>query len=685
MRKATQIYVNPLNLEKDFVKTSHNLYRQNKAIDVLDMDILKLIKSSKKGDRFNIEEIRKKVAEFMQIVNNVLNKLEKEKREVESLEYQKLIRIYNWIKIELRKKNIVSKEIGEIQSKVLYYIRDDVNQFLKASKRLYHDKEPRGYYLTKIHGTGFLDRIGKRLGRKLEREEMKETILESKIGEAISAIPDNPSGKDIENLKKKINDLFRSYLKSFNMILRIEIDIDVEEARRLHKIEQYINFLKKISQKDFQEQIQQLMVLRYRVNEWVKQDYGEASRLKIMVDNVLNLEVNIKKIAEFTDDFSHIMSWPLNIGTSHGTIYIDSLKHNNKGLVLFHGFLGNNFGLDLFAKRCANRGYTVLSLNLPLHHLDKSHFRLGIASEYVLTGANYLRTKCKVSKVGVVAHSAGAASSMFAACNYNHKLELEIYWLVEKIIELIKDNEGIIKKYYNKKEDVRTLDKTLAPFEEPYTKLKRDILESIKSGTLNNAKIDAFVFLAAPRDMSTTLPGVDLLRRFSPVTVKKIFNIVQGGFVKEMAREGNPMNWQGNKEGYIIWQHFYLKFEDMHSFAKYLLNIKNPCDYMNLINYFASLPNEKENARFINYFRRKYIYDIPKLFMYGTLDMMVRPFFSEKGKLESVYSMFGNHQIIRIKGMAHFLNKDKFELQSSYGLQSSKIAHTIFNFLDQNL
>ena len=118
--------------------------------------------------------------------------------------------------------------------------------------------------------------------------------------------------------------------------------------------------------------------------------------------------------------FEDILIIPYNAYGIVGTVYGKKGVPAIKGLVVIHGMWSTREELDFFNKRLADQGYYVYAINLPGHGEDLSNFDIALASEYVSTAVQVLRLS-GIKKVGVIGHSAGAVSALFAVCGYNRK------------------------------------------------------------------------------------------------------------------------------------------------------------------------------------------------------------------------------------------------------------------------
>ncbi len=110
---ANMIYLAPEKSGSGFIKSSYDLNKPEKAVDILDRNIKKIIDKIKKDNKKFIdkESIKAKIREYIENVQLILAKLEEQKKITETEEYQKLQILYNLIERELKKRKLVSSEI----------------------------------------------------------------------------------------------------------------------------------------------------------------------------------------------------------------------------------------------------------------------------------------------------------------------------------------------------------------------------------------------------------------------------------------------------------------------------------------------------------------------------------------------------------------------------------------------
>ena len=445
--------------------------------------------------------------------------------------------------------------------------------------------------------------------------------------------------------------------------------------------------------------------------------WKKASNRRIASANDLTKDI-IKYENLRLNSFEEIVSESLNIGQIRGSLYAKKGVSNFKaGIVTAHGIYGTRKGLEVFSKRLAMLGFLVYAFDMPGHVLDEANkngagdLNYGMISEYILHSVQILATidakvvlstengkfriaisdaGRKIRKVGVVGHSLGAAGAAFACYNYTVQ--------IEKIVESLGTEESKTRlsifdlltnlnktSIISEREEIENeLEKRYKDIEGSYKKIRLEIFQSLKNNRFNNAGIDAIVLASPP----TTL-------KILPTPLLKTLKMIPNRILKPMTKN--------------------LVLDQKGKLVDYLINVKNPADYLGLI-WFFSKPrgehvkivnaeimrrfkgpkSEIEKIRgnaikdepitdFIRAYKKRVIDPIPKLLVYGSLDYLTGAMF-ERGrkKIEDVYSLSGNLTTKLIYGKSHFLNP-KWQIDSPDGLKSDKASKIIIDFLETTL
>jgi len=501
-----------------------------------------------------------------------------------------------------------------------------------------------------------------------------------------------PSSRDFDDIAKRISKFIDDYAESlnkdFNDFLDIELDIEIEEARKLHRIDHYLNFLKMAG--NFEDLAKKLNELKENAQKWIYQDSVDAKTLIRYANAVDYGLLALKKSkAAANDPFPGILA--VNIPINFDGIRVNGiLMHSkdkpkpNRAVVLVHGAFSSKKAMVTLGKRLASQGYWVYSIDLTSHGESLEKLNLGRSSEYILATVKWFRLN-GFKNVGVIGHSLGGVITLFALSGYNTKIESNFYdrvTLLQKLIDkLSKDSSQGEVDYSKHKYDMIRMS-------EEFTKLKMEVLQGMKSAREGIGKIDAAVFLGIPRTVQFVLkPWQSNILKRIPKFVMKILtkNIVNPGRIKKWVRQGGeqtPTHGILTENDVQFWG---AVIADVKYTFTYTSEVKNPYDYLALIDFICDKTKNQDNkAQFFNYFRNM-IRATPKLYFYGLSDQLLKPM---EGKnmleLEGHYRSFGATEIVRYPDIDHGLNKEGEDKQLEAG-KLPEMTYKIVNFLNNYL
>lgn len=367
----------------------------------------------------------------------------------------------------------------------------------------------------------------------------------------------------------------------------------------------------------------------------------------------------------------------------HGTTYIKKGYKTNKGILLIHGTAGNRYGLEVLSQRLAEAGYFCLSLDLPSHYQNPDKYTIGNMCEMIYQGIYFIKRKYSIKSVSLVTHSIGATAAIFSTGGYTNELENKLYNHHEKISSNIEK----IEKLGQKKPEGYNLEiqKLINESEEEYNKLKELILNSLKYIVKNDLLPSSYVLLAPPIDAKSGIPGLNILRKLPRRHVKWIFeNLLHKPAVKQIYKEWNVVKYEPEKDpDYINWQFF--KTKDISELLEYMVNLKEAPDYIKLIEDIVKFRKKENKTSFFDYYLEHYIKQKPKLFVYGSRDLFLKPFFPfTRKKIEKVYNSCGNAEIIH-GSFSHMMMDNPNQQFASVAIKGTYVTEKIIRFLDKNM
>ncbi|MGE0793459.1 MAG: esterase/lipase family protein [Candidatus Woesearchaeota archaeon] len=381
--------------------------------------------------------------------------------------------------------------------------------------------------------------------------------------------------------------------------------------------------------------------------------------------------------ASLNKEKGNIIKKNISLPRIKGTIYYREKINYKKGLLLVHGMSGNRYGLGVLAERLADYGYFCLSIDLPSHFQNTNTFTMGELCDTINEGVLFIKNY-GISRVGIIGHSMGAVGSLFSNVGYNTKIEKELYTLWEKLRLL----DNLPKDAQNK---LNLMKETTENIEAIYVKMKQLILNSLREKIQTNSHIDCLVLLAPPLNCKEAIPALSLLNKLNHKWIKKIFEtLFHNPAVNQTKKEGNPAGFEyENKPENLYWQFF--KTSESKEFLDYFLNMKEPKDYMKLIEDLAKLEHVNDKINFFEYYQKKYLIPKPKLFIYGNKDLYLKPFLPfVRGRLEKFYESCGNAEI-HYGNFTHVMMNDPNQQLAIIAVKNDKVTKLIMKFLDKHL
>ena len=254
------------SIESGAIVDSRDLFDREKFEERIDYELAVLIERHKRKKTITNKEVKIVVEKFIQDVDRILKELEDAKRREADDEYRRIRKIRSLLaegsKINSKKLRIGLEKLGK---KIKSESVSALNSYRKKERKLRKGRYPIGFILKKLRKTKGLDRtIAKKAGQEL-KDSLVEEKLEAEIDRLISKL--NTRGGVSESLETDIRMLIINYERDLSDFLDIEIDIEIEEARKLHRIDHYIKFLKMVG--GFDNLIKRLLNLKQRTKIWV--------------------------------------------------------------------------------------------------------------------------------------------------------------------------------------------------------------------------------------------------------------------------------------------------------------------------------------------------------------------------------------------------------------------------------
>jgi len=367
-------------------------------------------------------------------------------------------------------------------------------------------------------------------------------------------------------------------------------------------------------------------------------------------------------------------------GKVRGTIYRRKESVPSKGVLLVHGIFQNRHSFDILAQQLAAYGYFCLSIDMPSHFLNLSKFSLGELSETIIEAVLILKNRYGVKRIGVVAHSMGAVGCLFSNAGYNQQIENYLYsvWvrISENLIECAKASES---------HNSARLSQLGAQIESDYTSLKEMMMKSLTYGIKNNTGVCCYVLIAPPLSLKNAFPGVTLLKKLDKKWIKLIMeNLLHKQIMRQAMKENvtGSRDKNPNPDGLNLG---FFRIKEVEDFVEYFVSMKEPTDFLKLVEEIIKFRHKDDKVSFFEYYQKKYLLPIPKLFIYGNKDFLLRPFMpGVRTRLDKFYTSCGNAQIHHAP-YSHFLHENHNIHISSVVVKDKKATELIIRFLDDNV
>ena len=386
--------------------------------------------------------------------------------------------------------------------------------------------------------------------------------------------------------------------------------------------------------------------------------------------------------------------------------------HIRGGVVIIHGLFISMKFFQLMGLRLASKGYRVILIDAPGHGGSSGLFNIGVLVEGIYAAVARLREH-GADKVAVIGHSAGGIGAMFACANYNHALESDLMELMRRVdaeMQLLENQPGQIAA-------------CLDEVQMDYEKMKGYIENAINANPLHllgdariRTRIDAIVCVSAPDSLLRVSPmspkvlkriGFIKLRFIVDQLINKPLSKDKTGFpfprllhtkkTKKLVeyelrmgtkgREGTvDMRGRGSYAELLELRDPRAEFKD---FLEYMEKIQNPGDYMQLLLFFSErLSTGGFRSQIIHDFVNNYVRQVPKLFIYGNEDFLLKPQSkNNRERIESVYRMMGNARIKCFSQLGHCLIQGTSDLRAGRAqtVTAPQVIEEIDHFLSQRL
>jgi len=273
---------------RGLVLNSKDLFSKEAYEERIDYELAVLMRKYPQGtlvNREGVKEIRTRITQFIESVTPILRELDQIKVKTEQEEILKIDRIRRLLQIgaESVYHKDFKKELERFGESIKGNTIAALRRNLRGEKRLRRGKAPLGYVMKKLKNDRYLDAEIARRAYRIGEHTAEEHRIYYRVQDLIRVLGKEPNAKVRKPLINQIESLIESYRKDLEDFLNIEVDIKIEEARKLNRIDHYITFLKTRRyssnanrKKNIEPLIEELNRLREWGKRWVYQDTVNA-------------------------------------------------------------------------------------------------------------------------------------------------------------------------------------------------------------------------------------------------------------------------------------------------------------------------------------------------------------------------------------------------------------------------
>ncbi|HIG98805.1 TPA: alpha/beta hydrolase [Candidatus Woesearchaeota archaeon] len=370
----------------------------------------------------------------------------------------------------------------------------------------------------------------------------------------------------------------------------------------------------------------------------------------------------------------------IQAGLVYGTIFYRKESNRKRWVVLVAGINNNRYTLSVLAERLASYGFMVLSIDPPSHYLNPNELKLGIYSQTVTEAVLLLKRNYGAHSVGVVGYSLGAIAALFSMVGYDLEVESRIYRLWEQMAELLERSAAGGFEMPNRYQFLGQADRV-------FGEIKQLVLNALRKRIVDRSDGNCYVFIELPGNAKNFIPGLSCLRKVRIDWTKKLIEVIlHNPTVKIIQKAGNPVNYIETPQGPDEARWLFLTTRKLPELLEYLSKMKDPKDYLKLVEELSAFKNKDDAESFFGYYLKKYVWLKPKLFMYGKYDIILRPFLpGGRKRLEHYYTSCGNALVIRGDYSHMVSNQGRMITGAALTVTHEPTTAQIIRFLENNI
>jgi len=535
----------------------------------------------------------------------------------------------------------VRRELIDIE----HYIREQLHAYLERQRNVFTENVGSAFSAHFDDGIGLIGDIESKL--KVERNlGWAENRLRKKYGK--DSVEGSRSAED--DLLKMI----KTYKDDFRVLFQALFDAQKEEHNLVLQLDYFIRFVREAkldyhAKKTKQVQryhLTRLTGLRERLRAHIVQNRNTMAELR-------SFEINMTDTLEKSKS---ITTQPFDVNGLNGKRYY--INRSNKGILLLGGNSTSYRQYEPIIYRLVYDGYEVFTVDLPYHGESANVRRkIGFMSRCVYDAVMLMRNE-EIVHIGFVGQSLGAIVGLHALIGYDEALEGYLMNTATELLDKMKVKFKKEKRWVNlarhlerneklTEEDVELI-RDIIRLNDMYNDYKENIVQALERTRFNKLEgktsavglIDAMVILGPPfsiQGANIVPPKLIGVPRFVKWCLHILVNLpmyYNTNFKKDLV----PYTDLKLSRKEIVMGFLRIPYSGFARFIKYLLDVPNPFEVMQIINFYATAGKDGEDV-FFKYMRDKFIKRIPKFFIYGEKDeyLKVR---KSRALVQQAYNMY---------------------------------------------
>ncbi|MFH0874496.1 MAG: hypothetical protein V1859_01035 [archaeon] len=565
----------------------------------------------------------------------------------------------------LDKYDISAKDLPKLVDAA---IRESLNSLRKLQAVRNDSKEFSISIVNSFESNQSLSNATRRNAQKLLFSSSNTDDLRRKIDEFVSQNAPNDSQNLHKTFSSYISALVSSCLAELRLEYQIEIDIDIEELRVLHNLDQIINLLVVLDDTMRSFNTIPNTTIREMTNRLIELKRQAFALMNTNIDTKLQnnrLTEVIAEIQKFNQTNylvteNRIKIFSKEVQVQGGLVFLKENDVLNKVLIyLLPGFDNDTFVMKKLADELVAKGngqVVCFLSNISGQVGTDSQFIISHMSEMVIRMSYQLKEEYSPKKIIVIGFSTGAMAALLALLGY---------YTGQDYREL----KPRLLHYQQLKKKKLELNPAYDPILE--NNAMAEETESFFYNSIGYLQAEKLILIGCPLSL--------------PEAIERGFHLP----IKWFARKEHEFRQQRkqDKSGIPLYKNLApnmwddVRYDQFLSLLTHLAEDTNPFDHMDALKlcvfFNKNIRVAGPHARLIE--KIKNAEQVPKLFMYGQKDIYRRGL--SKEDLVRRAQILGNSKLAEYEGLNHFLQDNNLKKKGFVAASKKKISEDIYSFV----